>query len=576
MANNGVCAGYAITVRVTSPGGRPIRQAKVVCNSSGNPDGVTVHTGADGTAIVPLREDHLSAGSVPGQRGELTVIVSKHHHGPVVSDGETFTNGPAEVSVSYEPSARTKLTIQSAASVDPRDQFLWGRPTIDFKGRLQVILIDGGTLGQNYFELPAGASRVISTRRLTPDPRPPAGWIQPTTISEVDQELIFRTAHGDLALNDATRSHAFFEFEHDMSMGEFDACDPARCRLVKQPPAPVHEPPPDPVKYKDSETAPIADRINVFGSVLAGVKILQVNFATALTPRRKDSLKCSNAFMTDVHPRNIVGMIRLCKRLKTDHGIAAIYTAGFLRWVKGSSNYAWDSHGRGRAFDLSGVAQQMPNLPTRDGSTVTQPVRPGVDFVVYFHWGQVRLQVQTTSTVNGTSTQIVERHRDTGQDYATSSSATGSRLLYRLDPIPNPADRAVEFEAPPVPGESPAEHLARSEDWSNDHYGVCRDVFFSIWEFLTSEYSHTDGFLGPLENIKQKVSGVANPIPPPVQFTNAQNADVAASAPPLGSLKGYIVHPDYPSNDLRSTHNNHFHFQFGLNRVDTSKGDYER
>ncbi|HMA93991.1 MAG TPA: hypothetical protein VKP30_14970, partial [Polyangiaceae bacterium] len=238
-------------------------------------------------------------------------------------------------------------------------------------------------------------------------------------------------------------------------------------------------PPPDLIKYKNSETAPLADRINVFGNVLAVVKIMQMDFASALAPnsreKRRDSLKCSNAFIVDVHPRNIVGMIRLCKRLKADYGIAAVYTAGFLRWVKGSSNYAWDSHGRGRAFDLSGVAQQMPNLPPKDGKTVTQPVRPGVDFVVYFHWGLVKMQVLTTNTASGTSTQVAERHRDTGKDYSTSSASSG-QLLYRLDPIPDVADRAVEFDAPRVDGESTADHLARSEDWSNDHYGACRDV----------------------------------------------------------------------------------------------------
>ncbi|HMA93989.1 MAG TPA: hypothetical protein VKP30_14960 [Polyangiaceae bacterium] len=106
MANNGVCAGHCITVLVTSPGGRPIREAKVVSKSSGSSPIVTVQTGADGTAVIPLREDHLGAGSVPGQRGERTVTVSKHHHGPVVSDGEVFNNGPAEVSVLYEPTAK--------------------------------------------------------------------------------------------------------------------------------------------------------------------------------------------------------------------------------------------------------------------------------------------------------------------------------------------------------------------------------------------------------------------------------------------------------------------------------------
>ncbi|HMA93990.1 MAG TPA: hypothetical protein VKP30_14965 [Polyangiaceae bacterium] len=131
------------------------------------------------------------------------------------------------------------MTIQSAVTIDPKDQFLWGRSNVDAKGRLQLILIDGGTLGQNYYDLPRGASKVIPARRLTPEPDPRFPCIG---VSEVDQELIFRMAHGDLALNDATRPHAFFEFEHDMSMGEFEACDPLRCKLVKQPPAPVHEP----------------------------------------------------------------------------------------------------------------------------------------------------------------------------------------------------------------------------------------------------------------------------------------------------------------------------------------------
>lgn len=577
MANNGVCAGYCITVLVTSPGGRPISDAKVVCTAKGSSNDVTVLTGKDGTAIIALREEHMGAGSVPGQRGELTLKASKHHHGPVVADTETFKNGPAEVSVVYEPAAKAKLTIPSAATVSPKDEFLWGRPKVDTKGRLQIALVDGGTLGQNYFALPAGAARTVPARRLTPDPRPPNGWVQPTVIAEVDQELIFRMAHGDLALNDATRAHAFYEFQHDMSMGEFDACDPARCKLAKQAMSPVNEPPPDPKDYLDCEKAPIADRINVLGSVLAGVKILHIDFAAKVTPKsrlkREDSLKCSNAFMVDVHPRNVLGMIRLCKQLKKDYSIAAIYTAGFIRWKKKTSFYAWDSHGRGRAVDLSGVAQQMPKLPAKDGATITQPVRPGTDLVIYNHWGLVKLQVQTTRSITGTATTVVERRSDGGADYSTNPQGTQDYLLYRLNPVPDPADRAVEFDAPPVPGESAAEHLARSEDWSHDHYGMCSDVFQTIWEFLNREYSTTDGFLGPIENIDQKVGGSAGQKTP--QLLAAERIDKASTAPPIGSVEGRIVHPDYPNGANRATHNNHFHFQFGNSKVKPG-GDYER
>jgi hypothetical protein len=162
-----------------------------------------------------------------------------------------------------------------------------------------------------------------------------------------------------------------------------------------------------------------------------------------------------------------------------------------------------------------------------------------------------------------------------GQNYFELPAGVSRTIpLYRLDPIPEPADRAVELEAPPIEGESDAEHLARSEDWTNDHYSMCRDVFQSIWEFLCREYSSTDGFLGPIENIDVKVGGRKGQNTP--QFRSAQRADQATSAPPMGSVEGRTIHPDYPDGSARGPHDNHFHFQFGNSKVDTAKGDYER
>lgn len=278
------------------------------------------------------------------------------------------------------------------------------------------------------------------------------------------------------------------------------------------------------------------------------MRVLSFNFAGA-------NFTFSRLEMHSVNPRNMVGIIRLCKRLN-GQGVRAVYSNGILRYSGGKLKT--DAHGRGRAFDLGGLSLAHPNIadPTDPNSLVSRSPTTKVpvaeeDFVIFFHWGLVRMLVDVT-TPN-------RRRAEDGRTYRNDFDATptGDRLLYRLSELPAVADRN-------------AGHVM-----TDAHYERARDLFQDVYDFLSVEYSFRDVFLGPIVILPTDSLIVQD------QKRQALADDGGAAGSDLGSVAGFVIHPDYPdpnspgSRNGRQAHINHYHFNLGRNSGGTA-GTYER
>jgi hypothetical protein len=150
----------------------------------------TSPTDADGLASFLVKGAELEAASPPGA---VVIRAKKHHHGPDPGPEQAVTPGEATLSVTadlsgYDPSTPGLASDSVGALLD-------------------IVLIDGG------LRFAATSSEV--TRRLDE--------------GEVQRELMARYLSGDVTL----RADSDFEFDHDPSLGEFDACDPGKCKLKR-------------------------------------------------------------------------------------------------------------------------------------------------------------------------------------------------------------------------------------------------------------------------------------------------------------------------------------------------------
>lgn len=512
-----VAAAAAITIVVLNQSGKAIEGAKVVADwdDSSNafdeiPDTTEVLTNAKGEAAltVPDPEIWLDASGVTG-----TITASKRHHGPVVADGQAFRNGPATVQIKFNKAGAKPLEVLTPP-FNP-DLVKWGRPRIDKKKptRLEVTLVEGGTLGREHTAVP--------TRRLSSIELPAA---PPTVISQVDEELIFRIAHGDISLT----PESDFKFEHDASIGDFDPCEAGKCKVKPRPATPGTL---DPTFSTQESAAPYVGKLSVRKNAVGGVRLL------SLVDFPGSNFVFNRLEMHSINPRNLVGMIRLC-RFVNARGIRMVYSNGVLRYKDGKLKT--DAHGRGRGFDLGGFSTVHPDIeePSDPNSLVTSTTRTPVaevDFIVFFHWGIVKMLVDVTTN---------RRRSEDGASYRNDRDAvpTGDRLLYRLGELPAAADRH-------------SSHVL-----TDAHYQRAGTLFQEVYTFLAGEYSFREVALGP-------------------------NAPVDSDpVPAIGSFSGFLLHPDLPNpnspgaKDGRQAHVNHFHFNLGRNSAGAAgaAGTYER
>jgi hypothetical protein len=440
----------------------------------------TTKTGADGFAKLGFTEAQLAALSPPGQ---VTLHVKKRHHGLDAGVGNAIVPGEIKVSVTVTMKGFDPATPGLAK--DQRGAFL------------DLVLMDAGlNLGQQI-------SGTV-TRRLTDD--------------EVQQELIFLFRKGDVVL--APESE--FQFTHDPTSGEFDACDPSKCK-VKSPAA--------------------NRRVSVLKATIAGVKFLMLmSFApSARAPKTdqlpgqrflRDKFGWANMTLSLLDQRHVVGLARLCTVLQVKHGVAAIYTQG----ISGDTTRA-DCHGYGQAIDFGGCATDLP-----DPANKNPTVRLGTDFVVLLHWGNHPMWNGTTVLAHPTDPTQWTRLavNDDGHDYAADPAATVSRLHYRMEPAP--------FQDP-VPAALVASNPALAAQLATvaPHFVSAADIFSSVYDFATHEYTDANTTLGPLP------AGAAVETPTPIDSHAGH----------------FILHSDYPkpnpagAKNGRQAHVNHLHFQLG-------------
>lgn len=473
-----------------------------------------------------------------------TIRVNKPLHGPIVPYGQAFAYGALIVRFRVLPGAQVQLTLVDV----PQDtQVLWGYPRIvGAKGDiLEVTLMEGGELGAEHPGIP--------TRRLSAVHRPTE---PPTTLSQIDQELLFHIAHGGLALTPETD----YQFE--------TVTDAAGERPELR------------VKLRPTVTGaiPVVPRGTARNSIAGGLRFMHL-----LQFQGKSGLRISGpAGMTNLNPRLMVGVIRFARTmLELNPNLKVALTSGFGR-------AADDSHGQGRAIDFAGFMLDVPpgltdpaNPRIADGldpncTKKTEPAWKGVsingrtvtvfekecvaerDFIVLYHWGLVQLVVET-------ATGPVRRKEDRGQyrnDF-DPLTANRERLLYRLSVRPTAAERG-------------GSHVL-----TDLHYDLARDLFAGAYVFFVQEFSHRDTFLGPVNthpNLTEgsDSSGAPRNLTPLGRLAAADDAGGIPLEP--GRTQGGILHPDYPAPDgsgpRRQAHANHIHANLGA--VKPHSKDFER
>jgi len=515
-------------------------------------------TNAAGKAQVPVIDptNWLAPDKANGTTGTIRVI--KANHGPVVPYGTAFANGPGSARLRYKPGAAAGQGTPTIGGPAPTQGGLWGRPRVvgPTQNILHMMLVEGGELGREH--------PTVRTRRLSAPHRPEN---PPQLVSQIDEELLFHIAHGGLALDPASD----FKFKI-VQQTQPDG-------TIKS----VHKLDLSPAPTGASSNSATVPKLSIRNAVAGGVRIMHIlQFQPNRTLAGYDISGLADTH--SLNPRLVVGTVRLC-RVLAGLGVRTMITVGFNR--TGDTKY----HGPGRAVDFSGamighvIPLKDPNHPTITDLTdphVSAKVKPpwenvsihvrdrvtgalstitvtgfkrdciaGVDLIVEFHWGSVKLLVDTQTPAG-----IVRRNEDHKEYQHLRQLTLPEKLLYRLSTLPAVADR------------SPRHVL------TDAHYTLAATVFHAAYQFFAREFSHRDAFLGPLPVL---------PLTPPpsspagilaLAITNAALDDAnGPGAVPIvpGPITGFILHPDYPEPDSlsgssgprRETHRNHIHANLG-------------
>jgi len=493
-----------LRIRVRSRAGRIIEDAKVNLDIGATP--VEKTTGKDGFVTFSLTKDQVD--SLKGSRGEVVIRAKKLHHGPEPRGATKVIPGEIKVKVLLEPPGFADVQPEISL-LDPSAPGL----VTDKQGTFLDLVLRDACMNRAKV-----ASEV--TRRLT--------------VDQVQKELMFHHVSSTITLAPASE----LQFTHDSSTGEFGACTDS-CQIV----------------------SPTADqRISLKTGTIGRVTFFHLQNGFGVSPPKKGDLLPGQRFLREkwewrveslqtLDQRHVVGLVRLCERLHTLHQIVAIYTQG----VNGNTT-GGDCHDHGLALDFGGCSKELPapGAKTQKGDKTT-PIRMGVDFIVFLHWGRVPMWDPRTVAANPAQSPALppwkrfpETTPDPGEiNYRNDQAGTRTKLHYRLDPAP--------YQDPVPATADPA--LALDLATIAPHFRAAREVFQAIYDFAVNEYSDSNDLLGPLPAGKTDV---------PTLVDDQQGH--------------FILHPDYAKPNAagdkfgRQAHVNHHHFQLGPTKYKMADG----
>jgi hypothetical protein len=449
-------------------------------------------TDTDGFANLDI--DPVALGKL-GDEPFVDVEARFRHHGPDPGTKDSVKAGPLSVSVLVE--GKDWAPVEKQTQIDTKKPSTPGFG-VSPRGRyLDLVLMDAC---MNRGEIGSEAAR-----RLTRD------QVQLDNIS----------SHKDGTVTLGPKSE--YTFKHDASTGEFDDCDDKKCVLEG----------PDfmtPLTLLDN----VVRQIRWYGfqddpKGLPDGKIDPANLEKSFTSHRL-GVKAMKT-LGPLAQRNLVGVVRLCVRLRNMMDIVAIYTQGVGADGSGSA------HGVGLACDFAGCSTKLPSDPSRTpggpppsaSGDITFKVVLGVDFVVLYHWGLIPQWDPTTVAANPGLSVFWKRQPwtkpDSGVNFEADPTGATNRNANRLDP-----STLVPPAAPNV-----AKHL-----------DLASAIFGSVFNVAVEEYTDDEETLGPLPAGKTE---------PAATLIDAQ-------------VGHKIEHPDYgvftrSAKDGRFAHRNHLHFQFG-------------
>lgn len=456
--------------------------------------------------------------------------VSKDFHGPIVPYGTVFTYQPAKVEFRIKPKGDEQVSLRNEATPT---QVLWGRTRVlkqqSKPSVIEITLMEGGELGREHPN--------VRTRRLSASHRQTQ---PPSAVPQIDEELLFHIAHGGLAL------------------------DPATDYKFKVTPPPAGQPGPGTIEVDLPPTptggVPSVPRVTARNSVAGGLRFMHLLQFTG-----GDRIRISGeAGMRALNPRLMVGAVRFARALlRVNSNLQVVLTSGFGRAKD-------DAHGNGRAVDFAGLmTATTPGLVDPKFPTVNDPLDPHCvkktkpdwqtvtlssggkatvhekacvaeqDFIVLYHWGMVKLLVDTPSG-------RIRRAEDAGQyKNAFRPNTETEELVFRLADLPTQGDR------------HPTHVLTDS------HYELARDLFGAVYAFFAQEFAHRETFLGPTSEIPTTPTAIRG-----VTVQSRAQLDDAGGAPLVpGPVQGFVLHPDYPAPDgpgpKRQSHANHVHANLG-------------